>query len=97
LTYALRCTTPLLFIVGENDFRCPPTEAEQYYHVLKARGCDAEMLRLPRGNHIASWTGAPPLRAAQNEALVEWFSRHLLDESHAGDEPEEEEHEVHHG
>ncbi len=84
LTYASHCTTPLLFIVGENDFRCPPSEAEQYYRALKTKGCQTEMLRLPKGGHVASWIGAPVLRAAQNDALVEWFSRHLIDETARG-------------
>ncbi len=78
LTYARDCTTPLLFIVGESDERCHPSEAEQYYRVLKRTGCPSEMLRLPNADHLGSWYGPVAARAAQNEALVEWFSRHLL-------------------
>jgi dipeptidyl aminopeptidase/acylaminoacyl peptidase len=77
LTYARNCRAPLLFVIGEADLRCPPTEAEQYFRVLKDSGCPTEMLRLPGCDHIGSWTGPVPARAAQNEALVEWFSRHL--------------------
>jgi dipeptidyl aminopeptidase/acylaminoacyl peptidase len=84
LTYAHRCTTPLLFIIGESDLRCPPCEAEQYYRVLKAVGCPTAMLRLPHSNHIGTWIGPPPARNAQNEALVEWFTRHLAPEAEAG-------------
>jgi dipeptidyl aminopeptidase/acylaminoacyl peptidase len=78
LTYAHRCTTPLLFIVGENDLRCPPSESEQYYRVLKRTGCPTAMLRLPNSSHTASMTGPPLARAAQNEAIVEWFTRYLM-------------------
>jgi dipeptidyl aminopeptidase/acylaminoacyl peptidase len=77
LRYAPHCTTPLLFIVGESDLRCPACEAEQYYRVLKTNGCPTAMLRLPNSNHIGSWNGPPAARDAQNEALVEWFTRYL--------------------
>jgi dipeptidyl aminopeptidase/acylaminoacyl peptidase len=77
LPYATRCATPLLFIVGEADLRCDPSQAEQYYRVLKQTGCPSEMLRLPGSNHLGSWTGPIAGRAAQNEALVDWFSRYL--------------------
>jgi dipeptidyl aminopeptidase/acylaminoacyl peptidase len=80
LTYAPHCTTPLLFIIGEQDHRCPPGEAEQYYRVLKTNGCPTAMLRLPNSSHIGSSTGPPAARAAQNEALVEWFTRYVTDE-----------------
>lgn len=77
LTHAPNCTLPMLFIVSEGDLRCHPSEAEQYYRILKANGCVTEMLRMPNANHIGSWTGPVAARAAQNEALVEWFSRYL--------------------
>jgi dipeptidyl aminopeptidase/acylaminoacyl peptidase len=78
LQHAPRCSTPLLFIVGEGDLRCPPSQAEQYYRVLKSTGCPSEMLRLPASDHLGSWGGPVSARAAQNEALVEWFRRYLL-------------------
>jgi dipeptidyl aminopeptidase/acylaminoacyl peptidase len=78
LTYAVNCTTPLLFIVGEDDLRCLPIEAEQYYRALKSTGCPTEMLRLPKSGHLGSWSGPVAARSAQNRALVEWFTRHLL-------------------
>jgi dipeptidyl aminopeptidase/acylaminoacyl peptidase len=77
LTYAPHCTTPLLFVVGEADLRCPPGESEQYYRVLKDRGIETEMLRLPNSAHLGTWDGPVPARNAQNEALVDWFTRHL--------------------
>ncbi len=87
LTYAAHCSTPLLFVVGEDDLRCLPIEAEQYYRVLKANGCVTEMLRLPKSHHTGSWTGPVSARAAQNEALVEWFSRYLVEDAKAGERP----------
>jgi dipeptidyl aminopeptidase/acylaminoacyl peptidase len=77
LTYAPACKTPVLFVVGENDLRCPPVEAEQYYRVLKSNGVPTEMLRLPDTGHLGTWEGPSAARMAQNEALVDWFERYL--------------------
>lgn len=77
LAYAANCTTPLLFIVGESDLRCPPAESEQYFRVLKSNDVPTEMLRLPNSAHNGSATGPVAARLAQNAALVEWFARYL--------------------
>ncbi|MDQ4076346.1 MAG: S9 family peptidase, partial [Chloroflexota bacterium] len=77
ITYAHRCATPTLLIQGENDYRCPPEQSEQFYTVLKANGCITEMLRLPGGSHNGSVYGDPPLRRAQNEALLDWMNRYV--------------------
>jgi dipeptidyl aminopeptidase/acylaminoacyl peptidase len=77
LTYAAQCRTPMLFVVCERDQRCDPSEAEQYYRVLKHTGCQTEMLRLPGASHVGSFSGPIAGRAAQNEALADWFSRYL--------------------
>ena len=75
ITYAHRCTTPTLLVQGESDHRGPPEQSEQFYAVLKARGCPVEMLRLPGSPHGGAITGAPVLRRAQNAALLEWVQR----------------------
>lgn len=82
ISYAHRCTTPTLFIQHEEDKRCPPEQTEQFYAIVKARGGTAEMLRLPGTSHLGSIIGPPSHRGAQNDALVEWMSRYLLDQSY---------------
>ena len=77
LTYAPACATPLLLIVGESDMVCHPIESEQFYRVLKSRGVPTAMLRLPGSSHGGTHTGPVPARIAQDQALVEWFSRYL--------------------
>jgi len=77
LAYAAACTTPLLFVAGEEDQRCDPTQAEQFYRALKRAGCPTELLRLPGAGHTGSWNGPPRARHAQDVALVDWFARHL--------------------
>jgi dipeptidyl aminopeptidase/acylaminoacyl peptidase len=77
ITYAQDCTTPTLLIQGESDYRCPAEQSEQFYTSLQASGCVVEMLRLPGGSHVGSITGAPVLRLAQNQALLDWMDRYV--------------------
>jgi dipeptidyl aminopeptidase/acylaminoacyl peptidase len=81
INYAHQCTTPTLLMVGEADHRCPPEQAEQFYGVLKATGCVTEMVRFPGASHDGSAYGSLATRRAQNEALLEWMRRYLLDEA----------------
>ncbi len=77
ITYAHRCKTPTLLVVGESDHRCLPEQSEQFYTVLKANGCVAEMLRFPGGSHGAGVDGTLAMRRMHNEALLDWFNRYL--------------------
>ena len=78
LTYAHRCRTPTLLIVGERDLRVPTEQSEQFYTTLKASGCNVEMLRLPGSPHSGSIGGPLEIRRAQNEALLDWMNRYVL-------------------
>jgi len=77
LAYAARCRTPTLMLHGEEDARCPIAEAEQFYRALHDVGCKTELVRIPRMNHMGDSDGPLAARRAQNEALLEWFERHL--------------------
>jgi dipeptidyl aminopeptidase/acylaminoacyl peptidase len=77
LTYAPDCRTPILFVLCEGDLRVPPSQAEQYYRIVRRNGVPSEMLRIPNAHHIGSWNGPVAGRLAQNEALLDWFERHL--------------------
>jgi dipeptidyl aminopeptidase/acylaminoacyl peptidase len=77
LTYAWRCRTPTLMLHGEQDLRCPVAEAEQFYRALHDVNCPTELVRIPAMNHMGDSTGPLAARRAQNEALLEWFERHL--------------------
>jgi dipeptidyl aminopeptidase/acylaminoacyl peptidase len=77
ITYAHRCTTPTLFVHGEDDLRCPISEAEQFFRVLQDVGCVTEMVRIPQCHHLGDSCGPLSARRAQNEALLGWFQRHL--------------------
>ena len=88
ITFADRCTTPTLFLQHEGDYRCPAEQTEQFFTVLRVNGVPAEMLRFPNTSHSGSVRGPLGHRRAQNEALLEWMNRYVLD---AGLEREQEE------
>jgi len=77
LTYARFCRTPTLMLHGEDDLRCPIAEAEQFYRALHDAGCTTELVRIPEMGHMGDSCGPLSARWAQNEALLEWFERHL--------------------
>jgi len=88
ITFADRCTTPTLFLQHEGDYRCPAEQTEQFFTVLRVNGVPAEMLRFPNTSHSGSVRGPLGHRRAQNEALLDWMNRYVLD---AGLEREQEE------
>ncbi len=68
-----RIDTPLLVTAGEEDWRCPPTQAEQLYVSVKKQGVDAKLVIYPDEHHNV----ALPERAIHRfETLVEWFEAH---------------------
>lgn len=77
LFHAVRCHTPLLFVVGERDHRCPPTQSFELHSVLRGLGRTSELLMLPGSFHAGSMFGAPTIRLAQDEALVQWMEQWL--------------------
>jgi len=67
-------TTPTLLITGEDDFRTPMSETEQYYQALKLARVDTVMVRLPDTAHgIAS---RPSRLIAKIDNILAWFERY---------------------
>jgi len=77
ITYAHRCTTPTMLLHGEDDLRCPISEAEQFHRVLRDVGCTTELFRIPGCSHLGDSVGPLSARRAQNEALLSWFQQYL--------------------
>ena len=62
---------------GELDLRCPIAEAKQFYRALHDAVCTAQLVRIPAMDHMGDSIGRLSARVGQNEALPEWFERHL--------------------
>ena len=68
--------TPLLLTAGENDWRCPPTQAEQLYVSVRKQGVDAKLVIYQDEHHNI---GDPDRAIHRLETLTEWFKEHALD------------------
>ena len=77
IMHAHKCTTPCLFVIGEDDQRCPPAQAWAMHRALCVRGTISEVLVLPHSPHEGSTYGPPSGRLAHDNALVEWMTRWL--------------------
>jgi dipeptidyl aminopeptidase/acylaminoacyl peptidase len=77
MAYANRCKTPTLLLQGEDDVRCPMTQAEEYFSALKHYGCEVELVRMRNCNHGAQVGRRPALRRFRMNVLKDWFDRHI--------------------
>ena len=74
LSLAGNIRTPALVIVGAEDNRTPPSEAEQLYTALQLRGVPTALIRVPGASH--NLVGRPSQNAARVSAILEWFQRY---------------------
>jgi acylaminoacyl-peptidase len=64
-------TTPTMLLTGEEDWRTPISESEQYYQALQLRGVDSALVRIPGASHgIAS---RPSRLIAKVAHILKWF------------------------
>ncbi|NKB35013.1 MAG: prolyl oligopeptidase family serine peptidase [Pseudomonadales bacterium] len=67
-------STPTMLLTGEDDFRTPMAESEQYYQALKWRGIDTALVRVPEASHgIAA---RPSHQIAKVQNILAWFERY---------------------
>ena len=79
LTYANNLKTPMMFILGDADYRTPPTSGgEVFFRVLKYKCIPTVMVRFPRENHELSRSGEPWHRVERLENIVNWFDLYLM-------------------
>ena len=77
--------TPLLVTAGEDDWRCPPTQAEQLYVSVRKQDVPAKLVVYQDEHHEV---GDPERAIHRLEALLDWFERHdpTLEDGDAGAE-----------
>ncbi|MEP7383412.1 MAG: S9 family peptidase [Gemmatimonadota bacterium] len=66
--------TLTLIMTGEEDFRTPMSESEQYYKALKMRGVESVLVRVPEEPH--GIRRRPSHEAAKLTTLAGWFDQH---------------------
>ena len=72
-------TTPTMILTGEQDYRTPISDSEQFYTALKLRKVDAAFVRIPNSSHrIAS---KPSNLIAKVSAVLTWFEKYRVDDN----------------
>lgn len=74
LSYVDKVTTPTLLATGEEDYRTPISEAEQYYAALKLRKIESVLVRFPGEPHGLS--ARPSHQIAKILYVSDWFDAH---------------------
>jgi len=78
LAYVRNIRTPLAIEHQDQDWRCPPADAEQLFTALKRLKKTAVLYRYPREGHEMSRAGEPQHRVDRLNRMVEWFDRYCL-------------------
>jgi dipeptidyl aminopeptidase/acylaminoacyl peptidase len=79
ITYVKNVKTPMMFILGEADYRTPPTAGgEEMFRALKYRKIPTVMVRFPNESHELSRSGQPWHRIERLEHIVGWFDKWLM-------------------
>jgi dipeptidyl aminopeptidase/acylaminoacyl peptidase len=79
ITYVTNIQTPMMFILGEADYRTPPTAGgEDFFRALKYRHIDTVMVRFPGETHELSRSGQPWHRVERLENIDNWFDKYLM-------------------
>ncbi len=66
--------TPTMLLTGEQDFRTPSSEAEQYYAALKLQGVEAAMVRVPNASH--GLEDRPSMMVSKSAVILSWFNHY---------------------
>ena len=66
--------TPTMVMTGEDDYRTPMSESEQYYTALKLRRVDSVLVRFPGESHGIA--GRPSHHVGKMMHILGWFDRY---------------------
>lgn len=81
LAYVGKVSTPTMLITGEDDYRTPISESEQYYQALKLRRVETAMVRIPGASHGINARPSHMLTQVLN--TLAWFERHAKEKARA--------------
>ncbi len=72
-----RNTAPLLLLQAEGDLRCPASQTDIAFTLLRRLGQTVEMVRYPDEFHLTLSIGRPDRRVDRIDRIVDWFERYL--------------------
>jgi acylaminoacyl-peptidase len=67
--------TPTMLITGEEDWRTPISQSEEFYRALKIQGIDTVFVRVPGEGH--GFRKHPSHRIAAYVHASAWFRKYL--------------------
>ncbi len=74
ISYVGNVTTPTMLLTGEEDYRTPIAESEQFYAALKLEEVETAMVRIPGASHgIAN---KPSNLIAKLASVLAWFEKY---------------------
>ena len=74
ISYVGNVTTPTMLLTGEDDYRTPMAESEQFYAGLKLNKVESMLVRIPGASH---GIGARPSNLiAKVNAITAWFDKY---------------------
>jgi acylaminoacyl-peptidase len=74
ISYVDKVKTPTMLMTGEEDWRTPISEAEQYYSALKLLKIDSVLVRVPTEPHGVQ--RRPSHQIAKTLYVLDWFEKH---------------------
>jgi dipeptidyl aminopeptidase/acylaminoacyl peptidase len=91
ITYIAKVKTPMMFILGEADYRTPPSAGgEQMFRALKFLRIPTVMVRFPGESHELSRSGQPKHRVERLQHIVNWFDIYLQGKANPYVQPKQE-------
>jgi len=83
ITFVKNIHTPVLFVLGESDYRTPQDSGgEQLFRALKFLKRPTAMVVFPRETHELSRSGEPWHRIERLDHIVDWFDKWIMDLPH---------------
>ena len=74
LSYVGNVSTPTMLLTGEEDYRTPIAESEQFYAALKLQNVETALVRIPGASHgIAN---RPSNLIAKIASILAWFEKY---------------------
>lgn len=78
LSYVGNITTPTMLLGGEDDYRTPISEQEQFFAALKIQQVETAMVRIPGASHgIAD---KPSNLIAKISSILAWFDKYKIND-----------------
>ncbi|MCP4178430.1 MAG: S9 family peptidase [bacterium] len=74
LTYVANITTPTMLLTGEEDYRTPIAESEQFYAALKFEKVETALVRIPGASHGIG--NKPSNLIAKLASIMAWFDKY---------------------